>query len=468
MILDFLILGNGAIGMLTAIKVKQAFPESQVAVIGNATRENSASVAAGAMCNVFAEIEAPFSKTHSQLIELSLWYGISGREGWLDLFATQPEFERVKTAPDTLVFLKENSSDFEKANFNASREAAQSYGAIRKMDSELLSRVFENASKLPTDAFKIEGEFAIDSRLLFSLFSKKCIELGVILLEENISGIDLIASRVNSSKSQFKFKKLIVALGSNSSIYFPEGTMQNLVQGVGTAFEMSKKGLEGALAEKKFVVRTVNRGGAQCGFHFVPRNDGFYLGAGNYIMMPGKSDHRLETLRYLFGTFESELCGSEISYRLEGNLVKGHRPRAMDGFPLIGHLEGYQDVFVASGTNRAGLTWAPKIANQIVAWCNGDDYESPFASLTTPNRKEINFGSDDEAIRYYTESRISAALEHGKIQPIELVIRSEETRIANYARELLNAVRRIKGHPQIVPHPDHWAVILEQESTCNV
>lgn len=466
--LDILILGNGAIGMLTAMKVKQEFPNRKVGIIGDPMRKDSASVAAGAMCNVFAEIEMPFSSAHKQLMELSLWYGISGREGWLDLFSTQPEFKKVKTSSNTLVFLKEHSSDFETSNFNKSRNTAESYGVAMGVDSVLLKKVFENASQLPADAFQIEGEFAIDSSLLFFFLHKVCADLGVTLVEDTITGIDLIDSQVNTLTSQFGFNKLIVALGSNSSLFLPEGTIQNIVQGVGTAFEISKNGIDGFLAEKRYVIRTVNRGGAQCGFHFVPRNEGFYLGAGNYIMSTGKSDHRLETLRYLFNTFEKEVCGSDISYRLEGNLVKGHRPRAMDGFPLIGHLRGYENIFVASGTNRAGFTWAPKIANQVVAWCNGNDYNSPFESLTSPNRREIDFGSEEEAIRYYTESRISAALEHGKIQPLISAVKSEELRIANYARKLLTDVRHVKRNSDIVPHPDHWAVILEQESAYNV
>lgn len=468
MTFDFLILGNGAIGMFAAMKIKQAFPNRNVGIIGDVSRENGASVAAGAMCNVFAEVESPFSEAHSQLMDLSLWYGIAGRKGWLDLMAVHTEFDKVKTANDTLVFLKEDASDFEIANFKASNEIAESNEVSQGIDTILLSQLFESASKPPLEAFKIAGEFAIDSRLLFSLLSKKCFDLGIVFLDANIVGVDLINSEVKTQNSGFRFDKLIIALGSNSSRYLPNGIMPNLVQGVGTAFEISEKGIAGPLAKKNFVIRTVNRGGAQCGFHFVPRNKGYYLGAGNYIMSPGKSDHRLETLRYLFDTFEREVCGSEISYRLEGNLVKGHRPRAIDGFPLIGHLANYQNVFIASGTNRAGFTWAPKIADQVLVWCQGEQFDSPFIALTSPNRKAIDFGTEEQALNYYTESRIAAALEHEKIDRTKVSLELERHRILDYARSLLAEVRQVNGVPESVPHPDHWAVIMEQESICNV
>jgi translation elongation factor EF-1beta len=216
------------------------------------------------------------------------------------------------------------------------------------------------------------------------------------------------------------------------------------------------------------VIRTVNRGGAQCGFHFVPRLNGYYLGAGNYIKAEGITSHRLETLRYLIDTFETELGGSEITYQLEGDIIKGHRPRALDGFPLIGPLSVHRDFFVASGTNRAGLTWAPAIAEQIISWVKNEPQEildPEQYELIQPERKPISFGTAAQAIEYYVESRIGAAIEHAKIENLPGSIDGETTRLNEYAVELLSSIGTLSD-PSSVPHPDHWAAILDKPSLC--
>ena len=465
--LDFLILGNGAIGMLTAIRLKREHPSKRVCLIGSKTRKNSASAAAGAMCNVFAEIEATYSESHSKLMELSLWYGIAGREGWIELIASDSRLEKLKTASDTLLFLKKDCSEFEMKNFEKARVIAKEYGVAKDVSNELIKKFFQNARDLPSDAFKIEGEFALDTQVMFHAFDRICGDLGVSILDSEVSEIDLNSSNILTERERIKFDRLVVALGSNSATLLPPGTIQNLVQGVGTAIEIRKTGMSGYFSEQNIVIRTVNRGGAQCGFHFVPRNGGFYLGAGNYIMEAEReSDHRLETIRYLFNTFEKEVCGVDISYSLQGGLVKGHRPRSLDGFPIIGHLPKNPNVFIATGTNRAGLTWAPKIVNQILTWSKGELDNSPYQNYVAPDRQLIDFGRQNEAINYYVESRLSGAIEHDKIQNIPEAVASERERLQLYANQLLSDVRVAIANQVAVPHPDHWAVLLKEPSIC--
>jgi glycine/D-amino acid oxidase-like deaminating enzyme len=461
------ILGNGAIGTLSAIRLKQQHPSKSICLIGSKKRRNGASAAAGAMCNVFAEIEETYSEPHSKLMELSLWYGIAGREGWLELIASNSKLKKLKTASDTLVFLKKDSSNFEKLNFRKSRETAIEYGVAKDLGVASINKFFRYARDIPSDAFKVEGEFALDTKIMFDTFDDICIDLGISILDSEVIEVDLSSSNILTKNEKMNFERLVVALGSNSAAVFPKGYIQNLVQGVGTAIEIGKKGMRGYFSEQNVVIRTVNRGGAQCGFHFVPRNDGFYLGAGNYIMEAGReSDHRLETIRYLFNTFEKEVCGVDISYSLEGGLVKGHRPRSLDGFPMIGSLSSAPNVFIATGTNRAGLTWAPKIVNQIITWSRGEEENPPFKNYLAPDRKLIDFGKEEEAITYYSESRIGAALEHERIPKTTEAIEGERIRLQQYARHLLADVRRVVKSPTAVPHPDHWAVILDKPSIC--
>jgi glycine/D-amino acid oxidase-like deaminating enzyme len=302
---------------------------------------------------------------------------------------------------------------------------------------------------------------------MFKAFEQICTDLGILTLDTIALEVDFHFSCVSTQTGPVNFNHLIVALGSNSSSVLPPNTIQNLVQGVGTAIEIRKHGNLGYFSQQNSVIRTVNRGGAQCGFHFVPRNEGYYLGAGNYIKTTGQSSHRLETISYLIKTFEHELCGNDISYKLEGNLVKGHRPRSIDGFPLIGYLNKNPKVFVATGTNRAGLTWAPKIANQIVTWAKGDYDNSPFQSLVAPDRELINFGNWNEATSYYAESRLGAAVEHEKIAYTVNELKIEGQRLQQHANELLSKVQNVIKDKNAIPHPDHWALISESPSVYN-
>lgn len=444
-----------------------AMPDKEVCIVGHSNRVNSASAAAGAMCNVFGEVESCYSPAQKRLVDLSLWYGLAGRAGWLDFFELDPQFENLVTAKDTLVFLKKENSDFERKNYEEARKIADEHDLVEEVKLKDISAIFQSATSLPLDAFKIKGEFAIDTKVLFVKLDELCKSLGIQIIHSEVKQVELSGSQVLTQEGPIGYNRLVVALGSNSAKVLPTGIMQNLVQGVGTAINISDDSQISGLIRQNFVIRTVNRGGAQCGFHFVPRQNGFYLGAGNYIMGNGDSNHRIETVRYLFNTFEDEVCGPTISYKVEGDFVKGHRPRSLDGFPLIGGLRTVDNVFVATGTNRAGLTWAPKIAQQVVVWAKGELEDVPFADWVAPDRKFIDFGTMEEAINYYTESRLGGALEHKKIPNDSYVLSGERARLKLYAGNLLEQVNKVVSPGLGVPHPDHWAIFLDQPFLCS-
>ena len=55
--MKIVVIGNGAIGTLTSIELQSKFENHEVTLIGNKDRNLSASTAAGAMANVYAEME---------------------------------------------------------------------------------------------------------------------------------------------------------------------------------------------------------------------------------------------------------------------------------------------------------------------------------------------------------------------------------------------------------------------------
>jgi len=465
---DYLILGNGAIGMFSAIQIKRAFPASKVGIVGHPDRVNSASVAAGAMCNVYGELEHSYSDQMRILQDISFRYGVKGKNGWLD-FVNEFNLEAsLLTAKNTLIFLKSNPSEFEVRNFTKSRTDSKDNSVLRNLTASEIQNFFANVEQKPEDAFFVEYEFALDTRQLFKIFSTLCQSLGIEMIDDEIAQIDTSTKIVITKKNRISASKFIVALGAATKDLLPEHGIQQILSGVGSAIEISTDKINASFGSGNSVIRTVNRGGAQCGFHFVPRKSGYYLGAGNYIKTAGESSHRLETIRYLINTFERELAGTDVTYQIEGDIIKGHRPRALDGFPLVGPLSKAPDFFAVSGTNRAGLTWAPAISSQILSWCQDKDQTvlpAELEKIILPDRTPLSFGTEDEAIEYYVESRVGAAIEHGRVLNNAGAITTEKSRLKIYATELLADVQSVSGCFK-VPHPDHWASITDNPTLC--
>ena len=249
------------------------------------------------------------------------------------------------------------------------------------------------------------------------------------------------------------FKNLVVAAGSQTSNLFLGEKLLPMLQGVGTAILIEPSANTSLLG--KTVVRTVNRGGAQCGFHLVPRSDnGIYLGAGNYVTKPGNSHFRLDTIKYLLSIVEEELVNRDFVYSLTGDFVLGNRPRSVDGFPMFGPISTNDSIYVATGTNRAGLTWAPFIADEIINWFVNRK-QNDLIKEWAPDRSPISYGNKDAAINYYKNSRLSNALEHKLITPEQTETKLEE--LENTAVELRsNISEKYSFSEDFNLNPDSW------------
>jgi glycine/D-amino acid oxidase-like deaminating enzyme len=463
---DVIVVGNGAIGSFIACDLIQKYPKLKIAIIGPEHRLNSASAAAGAMANVFAEMELPYSKSSRDTFQKYLHLGIDGTKGWSEFLSRYSLSELVVTAKNTLVFLKKESSVFERANFTEMIRVASDYGVYEDYSVVDFTKSLPNGKRTVETVARIKGEYALDSRSLLSIMDSFLRQNHITFINEKVIGItsrNLIF--VNTKNEKFQAEKLILAAGADTGSLIDDPSIVPMLQGVGSAFlfKPSKKRFPEIFHEN--VIRTVNRGGAQCGFHVVPRMDGFYLGAGNYITFPSESSHRLETLRYLFQTLETELIDKDLSYDLVGSLAKGHRPRSLDGLPMIGELNSSPNIFVATGTNRAGLTWAPAISRQVLAWMSGNVLEKEYIDWK-PDRKLVTFGTPEEALKYFVESRIGAALEHGLIANESLAIQSRKDELYKLGEGMLAQVQIRFSEESFVPHPDHWSPILETDFSC--
>lgn len=454
------IVGNGGVAMQAALTIKRKLLDATVIVVAPARRPGAASLAAGAMANVLAEVEVSFNGSNAAT-ERATEIGLTARAMWRS-FLHEHGREDVITASSTVVFLKKSSSPFEAANFQLMSDYVLGDRHGQFMTTQRLTEISPMIASNMQEAVEIEGEYAFDTRALFDLLDDVAATEGIVSLDDSGASIDLENDAlVTTSGNRVRFDFLIVAAGSESASLTSSLFSQTMLQGVGSSYVIDPAaGLSGL---SKHVVRTVNRGGAQCGIHTVPRVDGaLYLGAGSYVAKPGPANHRIETLRYLFSTFEEEYVGNEVAYPLTARILLGYRPRSLDGFPLVGPFEAKGNVAMLSGMNRVGLTWAPYFAKMAAEWIAGNDGFSNVADWA-PDRSPIPFGTDAQALEYFVESRLAAALEHRLISnsPSEVEGRRLEIRAAGTElQKLAKAEVRMPDGYSLAP--DTWNALVDR------
>ena len=108
---DIAVVGNGIIGVLTSFLLKMEYPKKKLCLIGNKNFKYSASYAAGAMHAVFCEIEQNFYK--SRIEQSNFEIGLKSKALWWEIFKKYNLNDSI-TSNDTLFYLKDQCSDFEK------------------------------------------------------------------------------------------------------------------------------------------------------------------------------------------------------------------------------------------------------------------------------------------------------------------------------------------------------------------
>jgi glycine/D-amino acid oxidase-like deaminating enzyme len=459
---DLAIIGNGIIATLAAYYLLKNNNKLKIILVGSRERLNSASMAAGAMHAVYAELEGGFfSNPHEQQ---QFNNSLAAREHWLELI-NQLNQSSIVQAKDTVIYANKNGSKFERDNFNTVIQVAEKDGCLASLAPDEKKDIFRGAAPLSEfEAYRIVNEFSINPMRLFDTLDAQLKKYDNFeQLDDKTVAIQLTPSgdlHVQNEKKLFTATRVIVANGSNASKLIKTVDIVPVIQGVGTALLLEHTG---SSTQQKYVVRTVNRGGAQCGLHVVPYNGKLYVGAGNYVTDNPDATHRIETIRYLTNTVEHELLGRQAIYNSQVQFLLGYRPRSIDGSPLLGSLKNLKNVFVASGFNRVGLSQAPLICNAIIQWFLGKPTPDYFLGLE-PDRELKSWGSLDSAITYYSESRISNLIEHNLINSNDqIAMRDKSIELADFAR---NANKQInekkKFRSDFVNDPDIYGYYLSK------
>lgn len=426
------IIGAGAIGLCAAYElISQKADDVEITIFDKReTPKMSATEAAGAMEAIFGEVEhgfreSPFQKTlvHNGLEVRSRWSEIFNILG-LDLC----------TADSTIIFLNKNANDFERKNYEEMLSVALEHNELEYVKPE---HVFiKGEIKQKEVVVRLKNERAFDARGFVSRLKKYLHDRGVTFLKEDVESVDTVGCKVRLknalSEPSLAFDKIIVAAGASSKEILSEAEkIIPLFRGMGTALLVENVKFNEAILGRT-VYRSVNRGGSQCGLHFVPgvcSSEG-YVGAGNTLSTGPDENIRFETVRYLMNELESDLIGVTGMYRSKGSILMGDRCRSMDYYPTLGTLKENQNIILASGFNRIGLTYAPLIAVDIAKFVSNN--EALYFPGYIPQRALIPFGTVTESASEFSEITCANLIEHEMITKNQILEKKEELKQVGY------------------------------------
>ena len=453
---DIIIVGDGSIGLLSAYKLLSADKNLKVLIISENLK--SASKAAGAMHAAFGEIEKNFydSDHENKILELSL----NSRSQYLNYFKNNGGIKKFINSNDTLVYLNKTKNFFEKDNFHMMKSVIKSNKTEKKSNRKLVSCLNNTKIKesiLIKDEFSFNPIFFLKSlenklKKSISFVKGKCIKI-------KYSKNNSVKVFTNQNETYFA-SSLIYCGGSNMvNSLFSKKIKNTLFFGVGSALLL--KGPPHQLDKYKTCIRTVNRGGSQCGLHVLPYGDGrYYVGAGNYISQNFNDSHRATTLNYLISLAKDEIFGEEYMHYAQSELVLGMRSKTLDGYPMLGPLNPTNNVILASGFNRVGLTLSFEIADLVKKYFFNEPINNFFKSWL-PSRDPISYKNMDLAADFFASSRTANLLEHNLINHDKASIKKKYVELYDLSLKLnRKIVKKYNFNKEFILHPDTYRLFV--------
>jgi glycine/D-amino acid oxidase-like deaminating enzyme len=395
---DIVIAGNGILGSSAAFLLSLNDPGLRIALVGPQSRKGAASVAAGAMLNLFAELEPDSLFSAPGRLKFDL--GLEAQRRWrahLDLISEHAGERPLAIQPGTFIINNSRSDALDDRSFEAVVDALERYSQpFEHVDPKTIAGYAPAPAHRALRAVYLPNEGSVPSKRLFATLDK------AVASRANITRLDALVTCVRptgaghgvtlSSGERLTTAQLLLANGAAAQPLIdqlPElaARMPRLFYGVGCGLVLRPP------VNLQTVVRTNNRGLA-CGLHTVPdAEDGTcYVGASNFISPTPEYAVRAGSIQTLLTGAIDEINTSWYKAQVEEVRV-GHRPTSADLFPLIGPTS-VDGLFVLNGTKRDGLFMSPVYAPAIVDSMlrGGECFDGVFAPerglITTMTREE--------------------------------------------------------------------------------
>jgi glycine/D-amino acid oxidase-like deaminating enzyme len=429
---DVIVIGNGAVGLSIAHRLKTRAPELRLALVGEGARPGGASPAAGAMLNAWGDLVRDQFSWPVLVDRADLM--ITALQKWESFCEELRPFAAAPLAPDWGTLVLETG-----------RGGASETETLRTVIAALEARGLPPARHARG---RIIPDGWIDAAALLAALDKAVRGVGCDVIDD--SAIALAPSSggwgvTTKANGVLNAAQVVLANGPFAQVLIDQNesvrrATPRLIYEAGAGFNVAFP----EAPRVPFVVRTLGRGAAG-GFHIVPLGAGrFYIGAtAEAALQPNWAapERRLATIKNAF--IEEYDPAFAMAHFTPG--VLGFRALAADGFPLLGqsHEAG---LWFATGMRRDGLTSSPYIAS-MMADALLDGVVAPTLKRFMPSRPLLSYKSGREALD-------DAAAGHGPAEQEDLASLYERLGIGEFgvASAILALpeadVRALLDHPR--------------------
>ena len=430
------IVGNGILALTTAFRLaRRAAPDDRITLVGKRSRPGSATLAAAAMLNSFAEVEAGGLESELELYRFELSH-----------LATRmwPRFvqEIIEVAGSRLpggcakceglcggcldrgTFIVNNTAadDLDDENYDAIIAALDRFDEPHQHVSpkEIPNYAPEQRHRA-TRAVYLPNEGWMNPRLTVDALEAALSAFPQVLsVDAEVDRLEAsqgaIAAAVLQDGRRIEGDRFLLATGATATDLLARSALGTRVQrvfyGVGVSIEVRSPDFP-----HKKCIRTPNRGLA-CGVYSAPYflgpdqpHDHVLIGATNFISpVPYPHGGRLTSVESLLRAAIEQINAN--FYRADLVRVNvGWRPTSQDTFPLVGPTS-IPNLIVATGTKRDGFHLSPLFSEYLAAMIHGEPVDPRFSAFA-PERKLIFALTREQAISKAVRHQISAAYQHG-------------------------------------------------------
>jgi glycine/D-amino acid oxidase-like deaminating enzyme len=419
------VLGNGILAATIAFRLTQRLAaKDRITMVGKRSRPGSATLAAAAMLNSFAEVEA--GSLDAELDRYRFDLSRAAARMW-------PEFEQEMVAAGasvpsgaglecgTYVINNAAADDLDDENFDAIVAALEKFGEpFDHVAPREIPNYMPEQRHRATRALYIPGEGWMNPRLVMERLD------AVLGRQPQVSFVDDSAAllvkqggRISAAKTEggqaIAGDAFVLATGATASDLLRQSKLgidvQRVFYGVGVSVEIKSPDFPHTKC-----IRTPNRGLA-CGLYSVPYftaagapADHILVGASNFISPTPYPYGRLTSVEALMRGAIEQLNAN--FYRADLVRVNvGWRPTTLDTHPLLGKTS-IGNLVIATGTKRDGFHLAPLLSRKIAGLLLDEPADQDFARFA-PERAPIRTLSRAQAIDKAVRHLMSASYQHG-------------------------------------------------------
>jgi len=427
---DIAIIGNGILGSTLSLELTKINKNLKILLLGPKNKFGSASVASGAMLNVFAEIENSFldNKFLTKRFEL----GVQALKMWKNHHSNleKQSKEKIEIKWGTYVINSSRGTKYEDRLFEYLQKVLKKkeFSKFKQdlVNPDKITGLSAQAPHRPIRSIKVEDGIVNSIQLLNSIDK-------IINNTKNIHLLDGVAKKINRLKSgieietnneKIKASKIVLANGAYAQVLVDQikelkNNTPRLFFGAGSAVILDYNKTRNSFIKTQskenlpqLAIRTMDRGHA-CGLHLLPFKSHMYLGASSAIFTKPEKNPRVNSMAFMLNDGMNQI-GPCIGRSSVKSYTYGFRPVSEDIFPMIGK-SNIEEIWYLNGTKRDGLTISPYICSELAKEMLLGKSNLPKEFF--PSRNLISYFNKDIAIQKSAIAQYNKENTHNMMLP---------------------------------------------------